>query len=1051
MIFGGFVFVSFNMLAFIFWLLVANLLPGAILSFSIFKKDEKLIFIEKLFIGFALGIILLPLIPFLLYLVLGIKFGYSITLLSVGLLYAMAVAAFFLNKAYEGIKLPALNTEKMAIPKTALLSLAIIAIILAAYVVRVVTYSPIFQELDPYYYTDTAQQLLTMGENPFDDQTSWYPEVSVNHRIIPILSYLEAGWYSLYTAGGEYNNMLLALIASMYPPVAAALFVFFVYLLVSASGKREWGAIAAGIAAFAPVLVYKLAAGEQEVQPYAFFSLFFFFSMYALSIKRKDLRFSALAGLGFAAVALGSSSQLLAVAAAMLFITGQSLLFFLRDEGGEELKQLILSNSVVFVIGPLLGSALLKDIFSQGQPSMMIILPFLAALCFSALLYVMKLKIPNRDSALMALAAVFIVGIIAYAATPLGAYIGNIGRAGFEITQYNSPLDRTIAEQGGVNTITVNDRQFTVFDAQMGFVAVLPSELASTILWPVSALLSNSPALAKDMVEGLAAVLSVMLVPVSWLVGLSLTLFVGFVNIALGTDVSFGEPASSLLLLWIFLLWVALVYSTFSFFKKEDNLFLLFAAIIMPPLVVGMIKAKYTIYATAMIAVAIGFSLGPIEQLIPKLSAWLGIKSDDETRKTTYLALLALGTVLVLLQFSYHGFSPSLLWGSTKTLFQNDPAAVQPMLQSVCAQTSDSSICAAAADPVGYASQGTNYQYSETLCALSLYSNYSYLSNPGAAPSWEAQVAYFRCQRLSSYWIDSMEWIKNNTEPGARIISWWDYGHWINFFGQRNAVIRNEHVSHQMIGAVAHAFLDGTPEDLKNYMQAHDTRYALFDMELVSSGSELGGKYGALNYLSCAWDNQTTVEQGTGASDCEAEHLWETAVITTQPCTISSISNKTGLTAYRMYIGTQALPRYPDFCVNPADPNVQAYCGSYIRAVPAYCIGQATMADGNAAYAPFYLDQTYPNGDLKLNKAFLQLPRGIPGSYHFGDATEVTLFYTDDAVWLENGEIKSGYEDRKGKFYSSNLYKALFLNSLPGFRLVYTTPGGAVKIYEVED
>jgi hypothetical protein len=54
-------------------------------------------------------------------------------------------------------------------------------------------------------------------------------------------------------------------------------------------------------------------------------------------------------------------------------------------------------------------------------------------------------------------------------------------------------------------------------------------------------------------------------------------------------------------------------------------------------------------------------------------------------------------------------------------------------------------------------------------------------------------------------------------------------------------------------------------------------------------------------------------------------------------------------------------------------------------------------------------------------------------------------------MWVENGAITSGYEDRKGKFYDSNIYKALFLNDLPGFELVYTSPGGAVKIYKIAD
>jgi hypothetical protein len=60
------------------------------------------------------------------------------------------------------------------------------------------------------------------------------------------------------------------------------------------------------------------------------------------------------------------------------------------------------------------------------------------------------------------------------------------------------------------------------------------------------------------------------------------------------------------------------------------------------------------------------------------------------------------------------------------------------------------------------------------------------------------------------------------------------------------------------------------------------------------------------------------------------------------------------------------------------------------------------------------------------------------------------LLYTKDQAWVENGQVVNGYSDRKGDFYDSALYQALFLGELPGFRLVYSSPnGGAVKIYQV--
>lgn len=1031
-------FVSFEPLTFLVWVFLSAFLPGAILSFSLFKKDD-FNFVEKLFIGFALGMIILPLIPFLLYLALGIKYSYSIALLSVGLLYIAALILFVRNKVYEGITVPSVNLKELKVSKGALLSLALVIIILASYMVRVGPYGPIFQELDPYYYTYTPHQLLTLGENPFDDQTAWYPELSVNHRVIPELSYLEAIWYSLYTGGGEYSNMLLALVASMYPPIAAALAVFFIYLLVSTATKRKWGVVAAGLVSFVPVFIYKLAAGEHEVQPYAFFALAFFYAMYALSFTRKDHRFSVLAGLGFAAVALGSGSQILALVSIMIFMVIQSIAYFLRDENVDNLRHLLISNSIVFAIGPLLGSAILKDVFALGQPGLTIAVPFFISLAFVGLLYLLKQKLPDRSSAMMALAAVIVLGLIIYAATPVGDYVKRVGKSGFEIAKYKEPLHRTIAEQALAPAS---------FGAQIGFIAGTYEEAVSLLLWPLAALLGPSSQALSTLETFFGSVFSLVFMPVSILVNIILGVFVGLTNLFLDSDVAFTEKSNSLLPLWIFIFWLALAYSALKFTKKEeDNLFLFILAVIMPPLVVGLIKAKYTIYSGALLAAAIGFSLGCAEAFSKEKYF------TEEFRKGIQNGLLVLAIVLVFLQFVHNGFALSLLWGSLQPLYQNNPEALAPKFSGFCNATGDMEVCAAASDPMGYANISTNTQYSHRLCTLSIYSNYSYLQNPGLAPPWEAQTAFFRCQRISDYWINSMEWIKGNTENGSRIISWWDYGHWINFFGQRNSVLRNEHKSREMIGAVADAYLDATPEELKAYMKAHDSKYALFDIELISGGGTLGGKYGALNYLSCAWNNETDVSYAPGESQCEADHLWETIFVSPTPCTISSLTNKTGFTAYKVYAGPSRtyLPYYPSMCINPQDPREAAYCRDYIQAVPTYCVGEVMLATGDSMMGTYSLNETYPNGDLKLNKALLQMPYSIPTTSHLGPVSSFTLFYTNDMIWIENGEVKSGHEDRKGKFYDSNLYRAVFMDSLPGFKLVYATPEGAVKIYKMDE
>jgi asparagine N-glycosylation enzyme membrane subunit Stt3 len=1008
------VFVSFDPLILLVWIFLSGLLPGAILSLGLFRKDDFTL-LEKILIGFGLGLILLPILPFLLYLVLGIKFSYSIAVVSVAFIYLLSIAVFVKNKAYESIAI------RMKIDNESLVPFFLLLVLLLSFLARFGSYSPVFQELDPYYYTYAAHQILTVGENPVDDQTSWYPELTVNHREVPEISYLKSVWYSLYTGGGgQYSDMLLADVSSLYPPLAALLSVFFIYLLVSSCTKREYGVIAAALASFVPIFVYKLAAGEHEVQPYAFFALAFFYAMYALMLRRKDLKFAALAGLGFAALALGSGSQILAVISMVIFIMLQSILHYLRDDDPKELKWILTSNAVMAAIGPLLGSAILKDVFQFGAPGLSMVVPFVTALAFTGVLYVMKMKLSDKSQATMALGAILLVGLLVYSLTPIGDYVKNIARSGFGIAQYNDPLDRTIAEQG---------LAASSYDGTIGFISTsfsLPPQLDS-----VGSLIS--------------IIMFVVLLPFTVLTNTILTLFVSVVNVFLSTSVEFTPKEVSLLLLWTFLFWVVAAVSIWRFVKKEEDLMALFLiAIVMPPLVVGLIKAKYTIYAGVLLAMALGFSLGYLGITLPRLL------KDEKILGNVLKGILYLGIILAILQFSYQGFVPSLAWGSFQTLYQNDPSALAGKFGTFCRQSNDSEVCAAAADPVAYASQGTNFQYNYKLCLLSIFSQYSFLQNPAAAPPWESQSAYFRCQRISEYWIDSMEWIKNNTEPGARVTSWWDYGHWINYFGDRNAVIRNEHLSQSMIGAVADGYISATPDELRTWMLAHDSKYALFDIELVSGGGSLGGKYGALNYLACAYNNKTTVAQQPGESACESDQLWETVVVSQNPCTISNLTGKTGFIAYKVYSGNIQLVNYPDFCIQPTDPNVIGYCRDALSAVPVYCAAPVTLANGQQTLGTYYLNETNPNGDLKVNKAVLQLPRQLPTTYHFGPAVEATLFYTKDQVWLDNGQVVSGYSDRKGKFYDSAIYQAFFLKELPGFTLVYESPGGgAVKIYKI--
>ncbi len=1046
--------VTFNPYVLLFWAFVSCFLPGAILSFGLFR-GSRFNAMEKILLGFGLGIVIVPIAPFLLFFLAGVKFSYALALLSVVFLYAVAIAAFVLSKAHEDLKLPSSLTlsPSTLLSAEVLLSLLILVIVALTFIVRFSTYSPVFMELDPYYYTYISQQVIVNGGNFPNDMTAWYPYVVANHRETSELSYLEAIWYSLYTQGGAYDNMLLADLASIYPPIAAALAVFFVYMFVAAYYKKEWGILAAGIAAFLPIFLMKTVAGEMDVLPYAFFSISLFLVMYVYMLKDKSMKFAFLSALAFMAVSLGSVSEIVPLIMLVVFIPLQSLFIFLtnKDDCKEELKTLLINNAIILVFGVFLFSGVIQGVFRDGRISFGNTAMVAIAVAVCGALYAIRMYVPDAKRARNLFIALVVAGVLLFFFTPLGNPIKSTGKSALGLAQFNIPLDRTIAEQSPAGTD---------FSSNFGFIAVA---------YPAP----------------IAGVMNV----ITSIVNTIFDLVIRILNWIFGTALQYDGKVNSLLMLWLFLFGVMIVYSIYRMFKGEATPVLMFAAIVLPPMLVGLLKTKYTTYAGFLIAIAIGFVFAESCELVSRLISDMTKKEDEkkEYLSYAYYAFVLIAALLIVFQFtaSAGGVAKALTVSFfTATRFQDNPAALQAKFQSMCNNFTaenvseqsicdqygnsgvgfctvyDPSICTVAADPVAYASQGTNSQYDTKLCYYSLISD---ITNPQPE---ELLAASLRCERVSTYWIEAMEWIKGNTENDSRITSWWDYGHWENFFGQRAAVIRNDQTASPfMVGEVAYDYLDGTPADLATFMRSVNSSYALFDMELIEGGNPFGGKYGALNYLACARENETNVTLQPSMSQCEAQHLWEMVYIpkdsSGRTCTISKAGNQTGVIGYEAYwtwdpsVQPLLSTTYPDImgfnCYGDYlnDPETLAVCQNLVTLRPMYCVGEVLLANGQKTYGTYLLNETEPNGDLKLNKAQLISPTSYSQTYHLGDAYSVALMYTNDPVFLENGQATSGYGDRGTAFYSSNLYQALFLDELPGFTKVFASQDGMVKIYKL--
>ncbi len=61
-------------------------------------------------------------------------------------------------------------------------------------------------------------------------------------------------------------------------------------------------------------------------------------------------------------------------------------------------------------------------------------------------------------------------------------------------------------------------------------------------------------------------------------------------------------------------------------------------------------------------------------------------------------------------------------------------------------------------------------------------------------------------------WLESMEWIKNNTPKDAVIAAWWDYGYWISTLGERATIADNSTLITSVIEKLAKMFLS-SPEE----------------------------------------------------------------------------------------------------------------------------------------------------------------------------------------------------------------------------------------------
>lgn len=115
-------------------------------------------------------------------------------------------------------------------------------------------------------------------------------------------------------------------------------------------------------------------------------------------------------------------------------------------------------------------------------------------------------------------------------------------------------------------------------------------------------------------------------------------------------------------------------------------------------------------------------------------------------------------------------------------------------------------------------------------------------------------AGYASAQRVSGspspVWYQSLDYMKNQTDPGDVVMSWWDYGYWFESIGRRAAVADGGNMGYytpRPLGKVNYPLADlltsSNPENHTWFLEKHSVDYILLDNSMI-------GKYAAVSQIS---------------------------------------------------------------------------------------------------------------------------------------------------------------------------------------------------------
>ncbi len=97
----------------------------------------------------------------------------------------------------------------------------------------------------------------------------------------------------------------------------------------------------------------------------------------------------------------------------------------------------------------------------------------------------------------------------------------------------------------------------------------------------------------------------------------------------------------------------------------------------------------------------------------------------------------------------------------------------------------------------------------------------------------------------NAQWQYSMEWVRENTQPGEVFVHWWDYGYWVQYMGERPTVTDGGHGNLYWDHLIGRYLLTTPyPETALSFMKAQNVSYLLIDPTDIgkySAYSSIGG------------------------------------------------------------------------------------------------------------------------------------------------------------------------------------------------------------------